>query len=152
MYSSGNIDLRNWVHLFESRCIIEEIKSRLKSGIACYLLVHNLLSFSFLSKNIRIHRTVIFLVFCMVVKLALILMEELRLKVFKNNMLSKIFIRKRVEVTGCITKSCMFCPTHEIPLGWRNKKEWVWREMWHVMAQNSFIQGFDGENRGKEHS
>jgi len=75
------------------------------------------LSFSFLSKNIRIHRTVIFLVFCMVVKLALILMEELRLKVFKNNMLSKIFIRKRVEVTGCITKSCMFCPTHEIPLG-----------------------------------
>jgi len=22
MYSSGNIDVRNWVHLFESRCII----------------------------------------------------------------------------------------------------------------------------------
>jgi hypothetical protein len=24
MYSSGNIDVRNWVHLFESRCISQE--------------------------------------------------------------------------------------------------------------------------------
>jgi hypothetical protein len=42
-------------------CIYEEIKSRLKSGNSYYYSVQNLLSFSFLSKNIKIkiHRTVI---------------------------------------------------------------------------------------------
>jgi hypothetical protein len=41
--------------------IQEEIKSRLKSGTACYYSVQNLLSSSLLSKNIkiRIYRTVI---------------------------------------------------------------------------------------------
>jgi len=51
------------------------------------------------------------------VKLAVILLEELRLRVFKNRVLSKIFRRKRVEVTGCITRSFVLCPTHQIPLG-----------------------------------
>jgi hypothetical protein len=39
----------------------EEIKSRLKSGIVCYHLVQNLLSFSLLSKNLKIktYRTII---------------------------------------------------------------------------------------------
>jgi len=39
----------------------EEIKSRLKSGNACYHLVQSLLSSSFLSKNlmIKIYRTII---------------------------------------------------------------------------------------------
>jgi hypothetical protein len=39
----------------------EEIKSRLKSGSACYDLMQNLLSSSLLSKNImiRIYRTII---------------------------------------------------------------------------------------------
>ena len=41
--------------------IQEEIKSRLKSGNACYHLVQNLLSSSLLSKNlkIKIYRTII---------------------------------------------------------------------------------------------
>jgi hypothetical protein len=52
--------------------INEEIKSRLKSGNACYRSVQNLLSSSLLSKNIKIkiYRTVICqLVFFMGVKL-----------------------------------------------------------------------------------
>ena len=51
--------------------IQEEIKSRLKSGNACYHSVHNLLSSSLLSKNlnIKIYRTIIGLLFCMGVKL-----------------------------------------------------------------------------------
>jgi hypothetical protein len=40
--------------------IHEEIKSRLKSENICYHSVHNLLSFSFLSKNMKIktYRTI----------------------------------------------------------------------------------------------
>jgi hypothetical protein len=41
--------------------IHEEIRSRLKSGNACYHLAQNILSSSLLSKNIKIkiHRTII---------------------------------------------------------------------------------------------
>ena len=51
--------------------IQNEIKSRLMSGNACYYSIHNLLSSSFLSKNImiKIYRTIIFLLFFMGVKL-----------------------------------------------------------------------------------
>jgi hypothetical protein len=53
--------------------IQEEIKSRLKSGNACYHSVQDLVSYSLLSKNtkIKIYRTVILPVFCMGVKLGL---------------------------------------------------------------------------------
>ena len=49
----------------------EEIKSRLRSGNACYHSVQNLLSSRLLSKNlkIKIYRTIILPVFCMGVKL-----------------------------------------------------------------------------------
>jgi len=40
--------------LTNQNSIQEEIKSRLKSGNACYHLVQNLLSSSFLSKNLKI--------------------------------------------------------------------------------------------------
>jgi hypothetical protein len=51
--------------------ILEETKSRLKSGNACYHSVKNLLSSSLLSKNIdiKIYITIILPVFCMGVKL-----------------------------------------------------------------------------------
>jgi len=51
--------------------IAEEIKSRLRSGSACYHSVQNLLSSRLLSKNlkIKIYRTIILPVFCMGVKL-----------------------------------------------------------------------------------
>jgi hypothetical protein len=49
----------------------EEVKSRLKSGNACYFSEQNLLPFRLLSKTlkIRIYRTIILPVFCMGVKL-----------------------------------------------------------------------------------
>jgi hypothetical protein len=51
--------------------INEEIKSRLKSGNACYHSVQNLLSFSLLSRSvkIKIYRTIIVAVVYMGVKL-----------------------------------------------------------------------------------
>jgi hypothetical protein len=51
----------------------EEIKSSLKSGNACYHSMQNLLSSTLLSKNIKIkiHRSIILLLFCKSVKLGL---------------------------------------------------------------------------------
>jgi len=43
--------------LANQNSIQEEIKSRLKSGNACYHLVQNILSASLLSKNIRLRYT-----------------------------------------------------------------------------------------------
>jgi len=47
-----------------------EIKSRFKSGNACYNSVQNLLFSSFLSKNlkIKIYSTIFYLLFCMCLK------------------------------------------------------------------------------------
>ena len=57
--------------LTHQNSIQEEIKSRLKSGNACYHSVQNLLSPRILSKNlkIKIYRTIILPVVCMGVKL-----------------------------------------------------------------------------------
>ena len=57
--------------LTNQNSIQEEIKSRLKSGYACYHSVQNLLSASLLSKNlkIKIYKTITLPVVCMGVKL-----------------------------------------------------------------------------------
>jgi len=57
--------------LTNQNSILEEIKSRLRSGNACYHSVQKLLSFRLLSKNlkIKIYRTIICLLFCMGEKL-----------------------------------------------------------------------------------
>ena len=57
--------------LTNQNSIQEEIKSRLKSGNACYYSVKNLLSSRLLSKNlkIKIYRTIILPLSCMGVKL-----------------------------------------------------------------------------------
>ena len=56
--------------LTNKNSIDEEIKSRLKSGNACYHSVQNLLSSSLLSKNLKIKKqNIIFLLRCMGVKL-----------------------------------------------------------------------------------
>jgi len=57
--------------LTNQNSIPEEIKSRLRSGNACYHSVQNPLSSRSLSKNlkIKIYRTIILPVFCMGVKL-----------------------------------------------------------------------------------
>jgi len=83
--------------------ISEEIKSRLKSGNACFHSVQNLLSSRLLSKNlkIKIYRTIILPVVlygCETWSLAL--REERKLRVFAKRVLRKIFGPRRDEVTG----------------------------------------------------
>ena len=58
-------------YITDHNFVQEEIKSRLKLGNACYILVQSLLSSSLLYKNlkIKIHRTVILPLFCMGVKI-----------------------------------------------------------------------------------
>ena len=77
----------------------EEIKSRMKSGNACFLSVQNLLSSSLLSKFLKIK-----IVFPVVLygceTWSLALREERRLRVFENRVLRRIFGPKRDEVTG----------------------------------------------------
>jgi len=83
--------------------ILEEIKSRLRSGNACCHSVQNLLSSRLLSKNlkIKIHRTIILLVVLYVCETwSLTLREERKLRVFENKVLRRIFGPTRDEVTG----------------------------------------------------
>ena len=83
--------------------IQEEIKSRLKSGNACYHSVQNLLSSSLLSKNIKIK---IYRIIMLSVVLygcdtwSLIVRKECRLRVFENRVQRKIFGTKRDGVIG----------------------------------------------------
>jgi hypothetical protein len=89
--------------LTDQNSIHEEVKSRLKSGNACYHLVQNLLSSSLLSKNvkIKIYRTIIMLVVLYGCESwSLTLREGSRLMVFENKVLRRIFGPKRDEVTG----------------------------------------------------
>jgi len=79
----------------------QEIKSRLKSGNACYHLVQNLWSSSLLFRSIKIkiHRTVILPVVLYECETWLrTLREEHRLRVSENRVL-RIFGPKRDEVT-----------------------------------------------------
>ena len=83
--------------------IQEEIKSRLKSGNACYYSVQNLLSSSLLSKNLKIkmYRTIILPVVLYGCETwSLTLREESRLRVFENRVLRRIFGPMRDEVAG----------------------------------------------------
>ena len=80
--------------LTNRNAIQEEINSRLKSGNACYHSVQNLLSSSFLSKNlkIKIYRTVIMHVVLYGCETWLLMLrEERRLRVFENRDLKRIF-------------------------------------------------------------
>ena len=89
--------------LTNKNSIQEEIKSRLKSGNACYHSVQNLLSSSLLSKNlkIKIYRTIILPVVLYGCETwPLTLREGRRLRVFENRVLRRIFGPKRDEVTG----------------------------------------------------
>ena len=81
--------------------IQEEIKSRMKSGNACYQSVQNLLSSSLLSKNLKIHRSIILPVVMYGCETWLLtLREECRVRVFEKRVLRKIFGPKGDEVTG----------------------------------------------------
>jgi hypothetical protein len=83
--------------------IHEEIKSRLKSGNACYHSVQNLLSSRLLSKNtkIRVYRAIILpVVLYRCETWSLTLREEQRLRVFENRVLRRKFGPTRDEVIG----------------------------------------------------
>ena len=82
--------------------IQEENNSRLKSGNACYLSVHNILSSSLVTKNIKVevYRTIILpIVLYGCETWSITLREECSLRVFENWVLRKIFGPKRDEIT-----------------------------------------------------
>jgi len=81
-------------NLTNQNSIQEEIKSRLKSGNACYHLEQNLLSSSLLTKNlkIKIYTAIILpVVWYGCETWSLTLREERRMSVFENRVLWRIF-------------------------------------------------------------
>ena len=91
--------------LTNKNSIREEIKSRLKLWNACYYSVQNILSSIFLSKKLKIkiytRRTIMLPVVLYGCETwSLKLREELRLRVFENRVLRRVFEPKRDEVTG----------------------------------------------------
>ena len=89
--------------LMNQNSIQEEIKSRLKSGIACYHSVQKLLSSSWLFKNIKIKKSIsiilpIVLYGCETWSVTLL--EEHRMWVFENRVLRRIFGLKNHMVTA----------------------------------------------------
>jgi hypothetical protein len=83
--------------------IHEEIKSRLRSGNACYHLMQNVLSSRLLFKNIkiRVYRTIILAVVLYGCETwSLTLRNEQSLRVFENRVLRRIFGPKTDKVTG----------------------------------------------------
>jgi hypothetical protein len=83
--------------------ILEEIKRRLISGIACYHSVQNLLSSRLLSKDVKIkiyNALVLPVVMYEYETWSVTLREEHILRVFENRVLRRIFGPKRVEMTG----------------------------------------------------
>jgi len=101
--SSGNLYSVKWKILANRNSIAEEIKSRLRSGNACYHSVQKLLSSRLLSKNlkIKIYRSIIFPVVLYGCETwSLTLREERKLRVFENMVLRRIFGPREDEVTG----------------------------------------------------
>jgi len=89
--------------LTNQNSIAEGIKSKLRSGNACYHSVQNLLSSRLLSKNlkIKIYRTIILSVVLYGCETwSPTLREERKLRVFENRVLRRIFGPRRDEVTG----------------------------------------------------
>jgi len=90
-------------NLTNQNSIAEEIKSRLKSGNACYHSEQNLLSYRLLSKNLKIeiYRSVILPVVLYGCETwSLTLRKERKLRVFENMVLRRIFGPRRDEITG----------------------------------------------------
>ena len=89
--------------LTHQNSILEEIKSRLRLGNACYHSVRNLLSSRLLSQKLKIKiiRTIILPVVLYGCETwSLTLRDERKLRVFENMVLRRIFEPRRDEVTG----------------------------------------------------
>jgi hypothetical protein len=102
--------------LTNQNSIQEEIKSRLKSGNACYHSVKNLLSSNLPSKTMKMktYRTIILPVVLYERETwSLILREKHRLRVFDNKVLRRIFGPKKKKKTWkwrkLHMKSLMIC-------------------------------------------
>ena len=82
--------------------IAEEMKSRLRSGNACYHSVQSILSSTLLHKNlnIKIYRSIILPVVLHGCETWSLKLQERKLWVFENMMLRRIFGPRRDEVTG----------------------------------------------------
>ena len=102
----------------------EEIKSRLKTEIACYRSVQNLLFSSLLSNNIKIkiRRTIIqpvVLYGCQTWPVTL--WEEPSLSVFENRVLWRIWGPKKDQIKGSrenyTMRSLLICAHHQILFG-----------------------------------
>ena len=94
-YLGKNLTYKNYIE--------GEIRSRLKSGNACYNSVQNFMSPSFLSKNtkIKMYRTIILPVVFYGCEICLLTLRgECRLRVFGNKVLRRLFGPKWFEVTG----------------------------------------------------
>jgi len=89
--------------LTNQNSIVEEIRSRLRSGSACYHSVQNLLFSRLLSKNLKmkIYGTIILPVVLYGCETwPLTLREERKVRVFENMVVRRIFGPRRDEVTG----------------------------------------------------
>jgi len=90
-------------NLINQNSFAEEIKSRLRSGSACYHSVQNLLSSRWLTKNLKIniYRNIILPVVLYGCQIwSLTLRKERKLRLFENMVLRRIFGPRRNEVTG----------------------------------------------------
>ena len=130
--------------LTNQNSIQEEIKSRLKSGNACYHSVQNLLSSSLLSKNlkIKIYRTI-------TLPVVLYGCEKIGRWRWGRNV-----------VWGCLRIGCwgnyimrnlMICTAHPLLCKRWNQNEWDGQDIWHGGGERR-VQGFGGETWGKETS
>jgi hypothetical protein len=112
--------------------IQEEIKSRLKPVNACYHSVQNLLSSSFVSKNlkIKIYKTITLPFVLYGCKTwSPTLREERRLRVFENR---RIFGPTRDKVTGEWRKihndglNDLYCPPNYVRVMKSGRMRWAW--------------------------
>jgi len=119
----------------------------------CYYLVQNLLSFSLLSTNIKVKMYII--IICHVVLYgcetwSLTLREGLRLRVFENRVLRRIFGRNREEVTGEWRKlhneelNDFYCPPNIILVIKSEIMRWA-GYVARMGERRGVIEGFGGE-------
>jgi hypothetical protein len=128
--------------------IQEEIKSRMKSGNACYHSVQNLLSCSLLPKNckIKIYRTIISPVLYGCETWSLTLREEHRLRVFENGVLRRIFRPKRDDIIVEWRKlhneelNDLYCSLNIVRV--IKSRRMRWAGMWHVWGRGEARTGF----------